>query len=231
MREWENIKAKRFVFFADILGFKELVHSQSHEAIVDKLEQIVDAMDFISGERSHNILKKDIPDIKENQSRAVSFSDSIIVFTEGDTYLDACKILSDAHAIMHNALDAKIPIKGSISFGDVTADFEKSLFFGKPIIDSYLLHDELNLMSVIIDHSAERILEENKEKIENYSRLVVDYDVPMKYGKVKHKLLRPSPYTIEKRIEGLADFYYSVSGKPRIYYDNTIAFWNSLVNK
>lgn len=231
MRKWGNIKAKRFVFFADILGFKDLVHSQSHSSIVKKLEQIVDAMDFISGERSHTILKRSLPDIKENQSRAVSFSDSIIVFSEGDTNIDGAKILSDAHAIMHSSLEANIPIKGSISFGEVTADFEKSLFFGKPIIDSYLLHDELNLMSVIIDHNAEKILEKNKNTIENYSRLVVDYDVPMKFGKVKHKLLRPSPYTIQERINGLSDFYHSVSGKPRIYFDNTLTFWNSLLNK
>lgn len=231
MRKWDKIKAKRFVFFADILGFKELVNSENHLNVVRKLEQIVDAIEFVSGDESHSTVRLNLPEIKDNQTRAVSFSDSIIVFSEGDNYIDATKIISDAHAIMHKALDAKIPIKGSISFGEITVDFDKSLFFGKPIIDSYLLHDELNLMSVIIDHNAEKRFEQDKTKIENYSRLVVDYEVPMKFGKVKHKLLRPSSYTIEERISGFGDFYYSVSGKPRIYHDNTIAFWRSLIDK
>jgi hypothetical protein len=231
MRKWNETNAERFVLFADILGFKELVNSEKHENIVLKLEKILDAIEFISGDRSHNVMKDLLPNLKKNQTRAVSFSDSIIVFSEGNTIVDASKILADAHAIMHISLEANIPIKGSISFGEVTVDFEKSLFFGQPIIDSYLLHEDLSLLSIIIDHKAENQLNSYIEEIYNYENLVTNYEVPMKFGKVNHKLIRPTNFTLKDRINGIKHLYSGTSGKPRIYLDNTLKFWESLIEK
>ena len=231
MKNWENTTADRFVLFADILGFKDLVNSDRHENIVKKLEKISEAIDFISGEHSHNALKSEVRDLEQGQTKAIAFSDSIVVFSKGHTHIDASKIISDAHAIMHYALETSIPIKAALSFGKMTVDFEKSLFFGQPLIDGYLLHEDLNLLSVIIDNNAERQMASYRKKVYNYDNIICNYDVPMKFGKVNHDLIRPSSITLEERIEGLKSLYLNTSGKPRIYLDNTLKFWESLKEK
>jgi len=231
MGNWKNITDGRFVLFADILGFKDLVGSDTHENIVKKLEKISDTIDFISGEASHNILKDQILGLEENQTKAISFSDSIVVFSKGNTLVDASKIICDAHAIMYYALETSIPIKGALSFGKMTVDFEKSLFFGKPLIDAYLLQEDLNLLSVIIDNKFEKQMGNYNEKVFNRDNIICNYDVPMKFGKIKHELIRPSPNTLEDRLLGLESLYLNTSGKPRIYLDNTLKFWESLRGK
>jgi hypothetical protein len=228
MKNWENITNERFVLFADILGFKDLVNSNKHEDIVEKLEKISDTIDFISGERSHSVIKNRIPNLQDDQSKAISFSDSIVVFSKGNTNIDASKIIADAHVIMHHALETSIPIKAALSFGKMTVDFEKSLFFGQPLIDAYLLHEDLSLLSVIIDNKAERQIASFSEEVYNSDNIICDYEVPMKFGKVNHKLIRPSSSTLDERIDGLKALYLNTSGKPRIYLDNTLKFWESL---
>lgn len=228
MKNWENITADRFVLFADILGFKDLVNSDKHENIVKKLEKISDAIEFISGEHSHNALKSEIPDLDKDQTKAIAFSDSIVVFSKGNSIIDASKIISDAHAIMHYALETAIPIKAALSFGKMTVDFGKSLFFGQPLIDAYLLHEDLNILSVIVDHNAEKQMASYNKKVYNSDNIICNYDVPMKFGKVAHNLIRPSSSTLEERINGLKSLYLNTSGKPRIYLDNTLKFWNDL---
>lgn len=216
---WEKT-TNRFVLFFDILGFKDLVFTESHTEVLKKLELLSKIVESVNQEVK--LLK-----IPENQSKAATFSDSIIVFSHSSTHADATKILMDAHRIQLAALESGIPIKGAISFGSITVDFEKSLFFGKPIIDAYLLHDELNVMTVIIDHNAEKKIKNFKEKVgvyKNCNTLLVS----MKFGRVNHMILRLSKATMDRAINGLKTMYYSTSGKPRIYIDNTLGLYETI---
>ncbi len=213
-------KATRFVLFFDILGFKELVIRESHNSILKKLYALKNQRDFLRDFDS-DPEEDPIYSIEADQTRSITFSDSIIFFSKGDTYKDAEKILFDAHAFMAIAFHHLIPIKGAISYGETTIDFTNSLFFGQPIVDAFLLHEDLKILSVIIDNNAEKIFTKFAEKIDlNY--LIKDYNVPMKYGNVNHKVVCFDTYNVKLVLESLRKMYLSVSGKPRIYYDNTI---------
>src|SRR5438045_8872602 len=111
----------------------------------------------------------------DDQTLSITFSNLIIFFCKYDTHNDAVKIIFDAYRILQEALKNDIAIKGSISFGEITVDFEKSLFFGQPIIDAYLLHEELQMLTVVLDNHAEF-------KINSFSKFgILDDAVITKY--------------------------------------------------
>ena len=223
-KEWKTTTT-RFVAFLDILGFKELVLKNSHKFIHDKLHTLVFNMnhfDLLSKMKPIKDLK-----IQNDQTRSVTFSDSFMFFSESNTLEDAAKIIMDTYVMMMFAHDQLIPIKGSISYGEITVDFKNSLFFGQPIIDSYLLHDDLHMLTSILDHHAENRLKEIGKQ-ELFDKFITSYKANMKSGKVTHKLMRPYPDSLVDRIKNTEKFYGTVSGKPRIYIDNTIEFYNQL---
>ncbi len=224
-QKWKN-KTNRFILFFDILGFKDMVSRSNHDNIFKKLNALKRTSDYLEALPDSGEKPKSVKTIEKNQTRNITFSDSIIFFSKGDTYLDARKILIDAYLILDTAFRNSIHIKGAISYGLITADFDNSLFFGQPIIDAFLLHEELNLLSVVIDHNAEMKFSSLGKKADNYN-VLKDYKVPMKYGKVNHKLVCfNNKKHLTTGIEYLKKLYLLTSGRPRIYIDNTIELLN-----
>ncbi len=234
--EWKE-NNKRFVLFFDILGFKDMVMKDSHKNILNKLKTLKSkANELERFEWSEN--QKEMTDnvnIEFNQTRSVTFSDSIIFFSNGDTIADFLKILIDAYSIQKIALENNIAIKGAISYGELTVDFKNSLFFGQPLIDAYLLHEELHVLGIILDHNAEsksKLFYEN-ESIKNSLNF---QKVKMKFGMASHTMFGAGDINIiDKNIEKFKNLYKTTSGKHRLYIDNTIDYYNefkeSLYNK
>ena len=223
---WIN-PAQRFVAFFDIMGFKKMVERENHEVIVKKLKKIKNALSLSEGmNNSDEIIKG----INVSETKGITFSDSIVIFSKADTLGDAIKILFDSYWILQVSLENKIAINGVISYGKITFDIENSLFFGKPIIDAYLLHKQLQLYAVVFDHNFETKID--SLKIQNpISQYITRYKVNLKTSKVYHKMLSPGDdKTIEKHIGYTRNLYESVSGSSRIYIDNTLEFYNSLLS-
>jgi hypothetical protein len=222
---WQ-IKHNRFILFLDILGFKDLVARQSHQDILDKLETFNNTILTFSGEALESVLS--FLNVKKDQIHRVIFSDSIIVFTKSNQIGDAFVIVGLAHAIVNEALRLGLAIKGAISYGEISVNIEKSIFFGQPLIDAYLLHDDLNMLTVILDHNAENMIDTFKDEELLVKNNLVKYEACMKYGKTIHTLLKPGKNNILECQKHLSDIYKSVSGKPRQYLDNTKKFYDTV---
>jgi len=56
--------------------------------------------------------------------------------------------------------------EGGEAFGNMTLT-SKSIFFGQPLVDAYLLQEELNFYSVVIPHvgSAEGVFQKSRYKL------------------------------------------------------------------
>ncbi|MEZ4922165.1 MAG: hypothetical protein R2780_03250 [Crocinitomicaceae bacterium] len=125
------------------------------------------------------------------------------------------------------AIQRGAPTKGAISYGRFTADFEKSIFYGQPLIDAYLLQDELYYYGIIADNNVQAFLGQN-DKIETSE---VDHyflwtETPLKRGMVNHLNIKLDSLTEDQ----LNDLYNHVSGSVRKYVDNTIKMYE-LMNK
>jgi hypothetical protein len=159
----------------------------------------------------------------------ISFSDSIILISNNNSILSAIFMLSNVEQIFSAAIDARIPMKGAIAYGEMTAEIKKDwpLYFGQPLIDAYELHKELQLYGVVLHHTMEQYL----KKIRMIGttkdvKSIIMYPLPMKFGNINH-------YTIDwtldlgknkDPVELVSNLYNNVSGEPRKYVDNTLEF-------
>ena len=224
---WINT-SQRFIAFFDILGFKDLVLKSTHKEILDKLVILQNRIKDFGKFRENKDLKK--YDFDVDQTKSVTFSDSFLFFSKGNTLNDVLKILLDSYALLKKATEIGIAIKGAISFGEITVDFENSLFYGQPIIDAYLLHEELIMLTAIVDHNFEIQLEK-LPKDTLIESMLGSCKANLRSGKITHQVLKPSGKGVAaERILILKKMYKNTSGKPRIYIDNTIEFYSTLLD-
>jgi hypothetical protein len=243
MNDYNNNKWKdtdsRFVAFFDILGFKELVFNNTHNEMLLKIDTLLQLVNEVSsGMNSRKVKPTNFNHSWTNGNiKEFIFSDSIVLFSESDDVNSAAKILVASSAIIIGSMIAELPIKGAIAHGEITVNIDKSIFYGKPLINSYTLHDELKMYGTIIHNSAERIFD--KYDLLNTPMIFRHETCPLKLGNVNHHLtnwvwlydvLKMSKY---KGTEDMLDLnifldnatkemYFGVSGSTRKYVENTI---------
>jgi hypothetical protein len=226
--KWENT-CERFIAFFDIMGFKEMAMRHSHEEMLNILSMIKYFKDnIIQGDQYTRHLNDD------GNLKSFVFSDTIVVFTKSDTVRDAEILLAKCSHFIRMCITNKWPLKGVISFGKITIGWDDSMFFGQPIIDAYLLQEELQLYGAILDFNAEKKFKEMASESKIWDKIIL-YKTPMKSGKINHYCLKWGGGTeqegIIKNREYVEGIYSIVSGRPRIYVDNTIEFLDFVFNQ
>lgn len=210
---WDG-DVERFILYADIMGFKDRVSTKNHSEL--KKELLVFISDF---------KKKISPLLSGDYLRWVQFSDSIIIVANGIDSKMFNIITKAAICLMHIAMKHKFPIKGVLSKGVFTYDKKNELYFGQPLVDAFLLQEELYFYGIVAHHSVEPL-------IKKYSYLKLPYykgQIPLKKGKTSHYHLswhlckeNLSSGDIKSKAEvWLSNIEELVSGAPRIYVDNT----------
>jgi hypothetical protein len=216
-----NIICNRFVAFLDIMGFRELVLRRTNRAVYEMLKSFRPTITSVEGDFRFISDESEISVI----TKTVMFSDSIILISNDDSINSSLNIISDAGWIISNAVKQRIPIKGAIAYGKQTADFKQSLHFGKPLIDAFELQNELQFYGIVLHHSVEKHLVEalSAPILEG---LLIRYPVPMKSGKINHYIVDWTSQLEEENdaLRLVSYFYHNVSGKTRLYVDNTMKF-------
>lgn len=221
---------EKYVLYADIMGFKERVMRTKHEDLKKELKELRKELDDWL-----------LPYLENVKTFKVSFfSDSILIVDEISP-LGFHRISSAAAGLMLISLMHKFPIKGAIAKGEFTYEEEEQLFFGRAIVDAYLLQEEVHYYGIVAHHTMEEDIKKYSNGMQtpdlNDRLLVCPYilsPIPLKKGKTNHYHLAynlsvdPS-YTDEDLIvycdKGYCDLeqiYGTVSGAPRIYVDNTL---------
>ncbi len=211
---WSKDK-ERLILYADIMGFKETVISETHDDLKERLMKFKQTFD-----------KRIKPLRSGDHLKYVQFSDSVIIVVNGTDSKMVNLITKAATVLMHVALSQNFPIKGVISKGVFTYDENDELYFGKPLVDAALLHDEIHFYGIVVHHSAEKVIKQNISKDIPF----ICSPIPIKKGKTSHFHLawsltstNLSPKDIKvKAKEWLTNIQEQVSGTPRIYIDNTI---------
>ena len=219
---------KRFVCFLDIMGFKDMVYNENHLVVKNKLialsqirQQIID----VTTDLNNGVEK--YPQYENCEIKPIAFSDSIVFFTNEDKPNDFLLLSYAVKSIVSRSIKLGIPIKGAISHGLLTANFEKSVFFCKPLINAYLLQEEIQYYGVVLDNHAEAFLNANKEAIST-SSLYFSIKTPLKKGVITHTNLS----LLNNSLKGsdLNNLYNTVCGSTRIYVDNTISVFNTITD-
>ncbi|MEE0881966.1 MAG: hypothetical protein U0L65_00915 [Bacteroidales bacterium] len=234
-----NVKSK-FVLYLDIMGFKERVTKVE----ISELEEQLKAFKT-KNKKLKPLLEKSNTNPKETLINMAQFSDSIVLVTVGDTLDDLNRICKAAVILMRTGLETGFALRGAMAKGEMIFDKENQLFFGKALVDAYLLEEELCYYGIVFHESMEEKvikIEESPDfcmvNVDDTTRKtyipIEDIDIPLKKGKSKHyhiawhkmnKKLEKGNMSKEA-IEWLRNMRKTVSGNPRVYLDNTIKMIN-----
>lgn len=221
---------ERFVGFIDILGFKDLVMRSDHDDIYKLLNNISTFRNFI--ENIHD--KGNIPEsFSDAEIYTVSFSDSIVIFSKDNSEANFKLFIQSVNWLIARAIEKGIPLKGAISYGQVSLNKSSQIYFGQAIIDAYLLEEEVNYLGVVAHNSIDKYIEEIS--FVDDKPYMFESETYLKCGLITHTNLnwfrmikglkdendKPS-FVIEK----IKSFKPKVSGSPRRYIDNTLKMFD-----
>lgn len=211
-----KLEGKMYVLYVDIMGFKDRVMSQTHEDLTTILN------DFRT--KINSTLE---PFFQAKGFRMSMFSDSILIVSE-DSVKGFNAISKAASEIMRITLEKMLPVKGVISKGMFTYDEDMQLFFGRALVDAYLLHEQLYYYGIVAHHTIEKDIENRTKKEPN---AWVHSPISWKKGSSSHYHIAYNLVsetrtigkdTTSKYLKRLDNILSTVSGEPRIYIDKTI---------
>ncbi len=167
------------------------------------------------------------------------FSDSILLISADDSYFSELMIILRVNNLLYNSLKLgnplePLPLKGAIAHGEMTADLDKSIFVGQPLIDAYSLQEELAIYGVVYHHTAEKHSYTNSKPTGFYHEIEkCEYLVPFKKNKSNHifanwKSLIKSE---EELLTIIRNLKCRTSGSLRHEIDNTEQFLKGIINK
>lgn len=210
----------RFVLYLDIMGFKDRVNRVDVEQLKEQL---------LLFKTKNNKLKPLLVagDTKNTLIDMAQFSDSIVLVSRGTTIDDLNRISKAATILMQTALQTGFALRGAVSKGKMVFDKENQLFFGKALVDSYLLEEELCYYGVVFHESMEESI---LEAITKKNMPIEDISIPLKKGMSKHYHIAWHKLTnalqkgniSSEALDWLKSLRKTVSGNPRVYLDNTI---------
>lgn len=219
------VTTKRYVAYCDIMGFKDLVLRATHGEIYEKMKHI---------QRSIGLAKTvNWGKINRQLVKSTTYSDSIILYSKDEGYDSLYSVICTVAALNYELLCAGVPHKGAVAFGTMTLDTTNSIFFGQPLIDAYLLQDELAFYG-IVGHGS---FEEQLAKEEKQPWPIRKYSCSFKKGNSPHFTVIPilvestNPEykpEIDKMFESVKKMRYKTSGQLRIYVDNTESYLNAM---
>jgi hypothetical protein len=234
MAEFKEPARERFVALFDIMGFKDMVYRNGHDYVAGKMEKLQKQVASIESLGAAAITSGEDPELR---ILPVFFSDSILLVSEDDSEGCALGVVIASLTLLKKALVAEIPIKGAIAYGRQTADFKKSLHFGRPLVDAYLLAEGLQFYGAVLHHTMESYLKGHEYgKAPMLDTLVEGYllskcQTPFKGGNVNHYCLNWTKTwgnDEAKPDEVVSKLYDTVSGSTRHYVDNTLEFVNAI---
>lgn len=217
-------KKEMYVLYADIMGFKDRVIRTEHQ----KLEKELEGLKI----KLNNWLS---PFFNNVETFKVSmFSDSILIIDTA-TKEGFNRISKAGIGLMHVSLEASFALKGAISKGQFTYKEDKQLFFGRALVDAFLLEEQIHYYGIVAHHSVERDINTyakgwNGKKDNPY----ILSPVPLKSGNISHYHLAYNLISMTRQVgKAVNETHQSiifwlekisgtVSGNPRIYVDKTL---------
>jgi hypothetical protein len=212
----------RYVGYVDIMGFKDLVARKSHDQIYKMMQEIIKATRFAEKITSY------FPRKENGLIKIMTYSDSIMIYSKDDSPASLESFIDAVSSLSLDLFESGIPHKGAVAFGSMTLDFTNNIFFGQPLIDAYLLQEELNYYGVVVHSTAEY------RRGFKTNQAILLHNCPFKNGFGSHYTVTPVIFIENlENINAYNNFIKKVirlrintSGSLRKYIDNTVKYLN-----
>lgn len=232
-----NDRDLRFVAHIDILGMSTIAKKDADEAwgMLSDLAAVRDRVinyeiDFLdSNERV----------LVSEAIHAVTFSDTILLFTKGgsDTELRCMIVL--VVEILHKAMCRCVPVRAGLALGRFFFNIDKSMYAGPAFIEAYRVGESAQWLGIALAESVqERAI--NLRMMTGRSKVIVQWALPLKTGPeprfvvnwpavVAHDLTVTSPLSVAQFYQGFERMFGPFAQLPaevQAKYENTVKFMN-----
>jgi hypothetical protein len=228
----------RFVAHVDILGMSALVERDADEAW-GMLSDLVAVRDRVAGLAFEFLDTKEIVAASEATQR-VTFSDTIVLFTNGtsDTELRCLIILLTE--LLHKAMFRCVPVRIGLAVGRFFCNTDKSMYAGPALIEAYRVGESAQWLGVSLAKSvADRARSLGMKT--GRSDVIVQWLVPVKSGTEQRFVVNwPAVFAHDFKVHppiSVAQFYQAFehafgpfSELPhdvQAKYENTVRFINT----
>jgi hypothetical protein len=240
MKGWQ-ITTDRYVGFFDIMGFRSMLnrfHPTDMYALMRSLHEqarhaeLMARRIFQGEEQATAILSS--KDSGVSLIKLIHFSDSTLAITRDDSEICSLAMTLVSHKLFIHALSNSFLLRGAIAWGQVTADFERSIFFGHPIVSAYELEEDQQWYGIVEHESVQRQASEGIQELgSDEIPLTEPFTVPLKSGARELTALN-WPFWFES-FDDLRAFLlpFSKTGSRKLnnYFRNTMSFGDTLWHK
>ncbi len=232
------MKHKRFVAHIDVLGMSVLVERDA-ELAWQLLSSLVKAR-----EDAHNV-EIDYLDTAErvavpDQVGIVTFSDTIVLFTKGNSLADLRSIIIVTTELLNKALNLCVPVRAGIAVGTFFFNLKESMYAGPALIEAYRLGEAAQWIGIT---TSEEVYQLSKKANFQSGRadVVVPTSIPLKGGEydgyavnwpaVMAKSIKAQlPISATQIYEGFAQYFGPwelLTPEVKAKYEHTAQFLNS----
>ncbi len=217
LEQWETHEC--WVAHFDILGFKSLLDQgwMEFKTVLSqsKIDDILNAIE-------------NIPPLYREHIDCLFYADTFIFYSNSDQALDYSSIIYAAQKFIRQCIYIKLPVRGAISFGELTFGHEKKILMGKAFLESYEYSEDQNWLGLLLTPSATR-------KVSGYSlnplhHSYINQDIPLR----RYSIFNPDVFAYTF-CEGCANFSNPLLGDldemlktapaaEKVKYENTIEF-------
>lgn len=219
--EWQPTN-RRYVCFLDIMGFKDMVATRKHSDIYEMMRKIVKFQEI-----NATVNWNDNPCLV----KTTTYSDSIIIYSADDSSESLIHLICTVSGLTYDLITEGIPFKGAIALGEMTCDTDNSIYFGQPLIDAFLLQEELHFYGIIVHGSAHK----NVEALNDV--YVYEYCCPLKKGRASHLTITPMHLVSSwdkgkglKLFKAVNNMKHITSGHLRVYIESTADYFTEVAS-
>jgi hypothetical protein len=130
---------KRWVTYLDLLGFTELIRAKDWIYIFSYYTQ---AIEYCASEYGF-----------DSTIEKAWFSDTFLFYSPDDTALSFAAIEERTRWFVYFLVSNGIPVRGAISCGELYADKDNNLFFGKALVEAYDYGENQNWIGFVLTPS------------------------------------------------------------------------------
>jgi hypothetical protein len=204
----------------DILGFTNSIENSdpkkfsSHpKALQRKIELVLCYL------KNTIILYKKLPYDYVNY---LFYADTFIIYSKTDDIKEYFGICNIAKLFFEKCIEEELPIRGAISFGEITTGYDNKIVMGKAFIESKKYSDDQNWLGLILTPSAAIKI---KEHFDPKRHKFVNRDIPLrKYSIFDENIYAYTTIKSPNLIVKLKKMKTEAPKDVQLKYENTICF-------
>lgn len=240
-----------FLAYFDLLGYKKFIENNSADHLQYRTEHF--------GRNIERALALDEPvipskhpggylsDISKSTLNCLTFSDTVILWTNSNTLEDFEEIVKVAHKYNQFNVTLDFPCRGCIVYGDITykpfesknqrgGNYMLNMIYGKALVDAYSKAEGTSWAGCVLDDSAVQFAKSLGDINALLSEYTLEYDIPYKTKEADIRQrgialrLYKKPLLITEFIEdGIRSAFTQdnkgdIVGRTKVIFDNTIEF-------